>query len=188
MEPEYEVRWADEEDCSLTDARSSVLGRSVSDPDSEEIPPVQQQSSQAPGCCFHLHVATGHFATRSFYDMWAFQEGSQMQERENGPVVVPSHSTMRDSKHMRGRPEQWANPVQCSHACACTPLCMRVISVESDHICSIQVSLEDSNPLTIVGIYMPSSDYPRETYNEYINAVSTILPSSPLMVVSDLNW
>ena len=38
---------------------------------------------------------------------------------------------------------------------------------------------------------MPNSDYPQETYNEYMNAVnqaiSTIPPSNPLMLVGDLN-
>ena len=66
-----------------------------------------------------------------------------------------------------------------------------VISVESDRLCSIQVSLDDSNPLTIIGVYMPSSDYPQETYNEYMNAVnqaiSVIPTSNPLMLVGDLN-
>ena len=64
--------------------------------------------------------------------------------------------------------------------------------LESDRICSIQVPFEGCQlPLTIVGVYMPSSEYPQETYNEYFNGINQALSalplSSPLLLVGDLN-
>ena len=64
--------------------------------------------------------------------------------------------------------------------------------LESDWICSIQVPFEGCQlPLTIVGVYMPSSEYPQETYNEYFNGINQALSalplSSPLLLVGDLN-
>ena len=85
-----------------------------------------------------------------------------------------------------------------THGCGCYAIVWRksiptvpVSHVESDRICSIQVPLEGSHPLTVIGVYMPSAEYPQETYNEYINAANQIIsatpPSSPLLLVGDLN-
>ena len=66
-----------------------------------------------------------------------------------------------------------------------------ISNLDSDRICGIQLPIEGSKLLTIIGAYMPSSEYPQETYNNYITAVnqaiSTVPPSSPLLLVGDLN-
>ena len=66
-----------------------------------------------------------------------------------------------------------------------------ISNFDSDRICGIQLPIEGSQLLTIIVAYMPSSEYPQETYNNYINAVnqaiSTVPPSSPLLLVGDLN-
>ena len=61
-------------------------------------------------------------------------------------------------------------------------------NLESDRICGIQLPIEGSQLLTIVGVYMPSSEYPQEIYNNAVNqAISSAPPSSPLLLVGDLN-
>ena len=66
-----------------------------------------------------------------------------------------------------------------------------ISNLDSDRICGIQLPIEGSELLTIIGAYMPSSEYPQETYNIYITAVnqviSTVPPSSPLLLAGDLN-
>ena len=61
----------------------------------------------------------------------------------------------------------------------------------SDRICSIQVPLQNSPPLTIHGVYMPSADQPQETYTSYLDTVSQIVSQSdsdaPMIIAGDLN-
>ena len=63
--------------------------------------------------------------------------------------------------------------------------------INSDRICAIQLALSGSSLLTIIGIYMPSSDYPQDEYISCLEAVDTIIsrlsPDDPLLVVGDLN-
>ena len=64
-------------------------------------------------------------------------------------------------------------------------------NLKSDRICGIQIPIEGKHTLTILGVYMPSSDQPQEVYNEHIatinQAISNVSCSSPLLVLGDLN-
>ena len=64
-------------------------------------------------------------------------------------------------------------------------------NLKSDRICGIQVPIEGTRSLTILGVYMPSSDQPQEVYNDYMatinQTISNTFCSSPLLVVGDLN-
>ena len=66
-----------------------------------------------------------------------------------------------------------------------------ISNLDSDRICGIQLPIEGSQLVTIIGAYMPSSECPQETYNNYITAVnqviSTVPPLSPLLLAGDLN-
>ena len=66
-----------------------------------------------------------------------------------------------------------------------------ISNLDSDRICGIQLPIEGLQLPTIIDVYMPSSEYSQETYNNYINAVnqaiSTVPQSSPLLLVGDLN-
>ena len=66
-----------------------------------------------------------------------------------------------------------------------------ISNLDSDRICGIQLPIEGSQLPTILGAYTLNSEYPQETYNDYINAVnqaiSTVSPSSPLLLVGNLN-
>ena len=63
--------------------------------------------------------------------------------------------------------------------------------ITSDRICGIQLPLPHSHPLSILGVYMPSSDQPEEAYSSQLDLVSNILSeittSSPVLVMGDLN-
>ena len=85
-----------------------------------------------------------------------------------------------------------------SHGCDGTPiLCKKCFhaaplsKLNSDRICGIQLPLPLSHTLTILGVYMPSSDQPQEIYNSYVQAVDQVIcqvsPSSPFIVAGDLN-
>ena len=62
-----------------------------------------------------------------------------------------------------------------------------ISNLKSDRICGIQVPIEGTCSLTILGVYMPSSDQPSHVYNECIaiidQAISNTSCSSPLLVV-----
>ena len=64
-------------------------------------------------------------------------------------------------------------------------------NLKSDRVCDIQIPIKDSNPLTILGVYMPSSDQPQDKYNEHLTTIdqviSTTPTSSPLLITGDLN-
>ena len=64
-------------------------------------------------------------------------------------------------------------------------------NLKSDRICGIQVPIEGTRSLTILGVYMPSSDQPQEVYNDYTATINQTISntscSSPLLVVGDLN-
>ena len=60
----------------------------------------------------------------------------------------------------------------------------------SDRICGIQVPIEGTCSLSILGVYMPSSDQPSHVYNECIAVIDQAISntcSSPLLIVSELN-
>ena len=63
--------------------------------------------------------------------------------------------------------------------------------IKSDRICAIQLTLPESNLLTLIGVYMPSSDHSQDEYTSCLDAVDSIIshlsPQDPLLVVGDLN-
>ena len=64
-------------------------------------------------------------------------------------------------------------------------------NLNSDRICGVQLPLPQSCTLTILGVYMPSSYQPQVVYSSYVDimdqTISQISPTSPLVVVGDLN-
>lgn len=61
----------------------------------------------------------------------------------------------------------------------------------SDRVCGAQLFLPQSGILTILGVYMPSSESPEDVYSFQLEVVdeslSKIHPSSPVLLVGDLN-
>ena len=66
-----------------------------------------------------------------------------------------------------------------------------ISTLSSDRICGINLSLDNNIVLSILGIYMPSSDQSIENYTEYLNDVdlffSSLTSNDPVILVGDLN-
>ena len=64
-------------------------------------------------------------------------------------------------------------------------------NLESDRSCGIKVPIKDTHTLTILGVYVPSSDQPQEFYNKHLATINQVISStpcsSPLLVFGDLN-
>ena len=66
-----------------------------------------------------------------------------------------------------------------------------VRSVDSDRFVAIQLLLASSTLLSIVAVYLPSSDHPMSEFTEYLvqleSLISSLQASGPVMVVGDFN-
>ena len=66
-----------------------------------------------------------------------------------------------------------------------------VRSVDSDRFMAIQLLLASSTLLSIVAVYLPSSDHPMSEFAEYLvqleSLISSLQASGPVMVVGDFN-
>ena len=64
-------------------------------------------------------------------------------------------------------------------------------SVTSDRFCGIQVSTPLGITISVIGVYMPSSDVSHEVYVSYLNDIDSLLSSlptdNPVLVIGDLN-
>ena len=84
-----------------------------------------------------------------------------------------------------------AEAARCSILWQKSICAVSISNLDSDRICGIQLPIKGLQLLIIIGVYMPSSEYSQETYNNYISAVnrsiSTVPPSSHLLLVGDLN-
>ena len=64
------------------------------------------------------------------------------------------------------------------------------INIDSDRICGVQLELNDST-LTILSIYLPSTDHSLEEYTTYVNeidsAVSAFQTQGPVILAGDFN-
>ena len=66
-----------------------------------------------------------------------------------------------------------------------------VSALRSDRIAAIQVSINYNSSLSIVNVYLPTTDCSSDTYNDYIieleNAISILQSDGPVLVVGDFN-
>ena len=66
-----------------------------------------------------------------------------------------------------------------------------VTSITSDRITVIEIQLYDSQVLSIVGVYLPSSDHPLQEFADCLieleSAVSALQAEAPVMLAGDFN-
>ena len=66
-----------------------------------------------------------------------------------------------------------------------------VVSTNSDRIIAVQVPISDCQCLSVIGVYLPTSDVPitqyKEVLNELENVVSALQRKGPVVVVGDFN-
>lgn len=63
-----------------------------------------------------------------------------------------------------------------------------ISSISSDRFAAIQIPLTEDQSLSIIGVYLPSTDHPVSEYVEYLTELeSTISASGPVMIVGDFN-
>lgn len=66
-----------------------------------------------------------------------------------------------------------------------------VTSITSDRIVAIQLPLPNSQSLSIIGVYLPSTDHPTPEYTEYLLELETIVTAlqseGPVIVAGDFN-
>ena len=66
-----------------------------------------------------------------------------------------------------------------------------VTALKSDWITAVQVSINNTTSLSVVGVYLPSLENPIDVYREYIteleNFVSTLQAYGPTLIIGDFN-
>ena len=68
---------------------------------------------------------------------------------------------------------------------------MPVNSIQSDRIVAIQLPLKDSVSLSIIGVYLPSTDHPASEYSDYLidleSTISSLQACGPTLIAGDFN-
>ena len=66
-----------------------------------------------------------------------------------------------------------------------------ISDIDSDRISAIQISVSSSETLTVIGVYLPSADFPTDIFTDHLveleNVISYFQKDGPVLVVGDFN-
>lgn len=70
-----------------------------------------------------------------------------------------------------------------------TPHCCTSAGIKSDLICAIIVETT-SAPVTIIGVYLPTTDSPSDVYDDYLSNIEALIKQHsyvPVIIAGDFN-
>ena len=114
--------------------------------------------------------------------LWPYQitELSNVQEG----FGVADHWLNELSDHIRGYGGVgiiWNKSIQASP----------ITNLKSDRFCAVRISLPDGSTMSIISVYLPSTDYPLEQFeeclNELVSVSSALQADGPVILLGDFN-